>query len=214
MKQDIQVVIALNNRGAEELASGDHASASLSFSSAMKLLKSISNCGPNPQMCRIKARRDANRPWRLEAVPVLSPELLETDFAAFEHCFIAVPTKGRSIEDHTQEDRDLYAAALVYNLALVYHYSGVCLLCPDRLSESMGLYELASSLIQNLEESRDGLALFMAVSNNLACLSFALLQRKMFRKYRGCLKQLLKEKHDFHESFFSNNVLYTDGSYS
>ena len=205
MKQDIQVVIALNNRGAEELAAGDYPSASLSFSSAMKLLQAIAQPVPHQQPYRFKAQHTS--PWTLEAVPVLCPELLEDNtFSVFEHCFIAVPRKGRNTGEYTREDRELYVAVLVYNLALVHHYSGICVLSLDRLGESGGLYELASNLIQTLQDTRDGLALFMAVSNNIASLSLVMAHKKMFRKYSRCLQQLLKERPDFHKTFFLKNL--------
>ena len=208
MKENIQTVIDLNNQGADYLSDGNYLSAASAFSAAMKIAKSLTEETTTVPRFADKDKCDAG-PWILEAMPVLSPELLHNGFAVFENCFVAVPVKGRDIYDYSTDDCELYTAALVYNLALVYHYSGICGYNPDRLDKALGLYELSSCLIQGLEESRDGLALFMAVCNNTASLSLVLSDLTTFHNHRRCLKAILKEKRDFYLSFFLKNVTET-----
>lgn len=193
------------------LATGDYPRAASSFCEAMKITKALVLQAPSPAATATGPNNDVedehhHRPWTLEAVPVLSPEQLHNGFAVFEHCFKAVPVPDDSVQNFTREQCELYTAALVYNLALVYHYSGICGNNGERLDKALGLYELSSSLIQSLEESRDGLALFMAVSNNTASLSLVMSDVATFERYRGCLQELLKERYDFYGSFFAKNI--------
>ena len=207
-RQQILNAVSLNNQGTDLLATGDYPEAAAAFCEAIKITKMLSS-----QAVAAKRRLpvddddDVNHgPWTLEAVPVLSPELLHNGFAVFENCFTAVPSKEGAVHDFTKQQCELYTAALVYNLALVYHYSGICGNKGERLDKALGLYELSSSLIQSLEESRDGLALFMAVANNTASLSLVLSDYDIFESYRNCLHELLKERRDFYLSFFSKNM--------
>ena len=212
LKRDIQTAIVLNNQGFEGLARGNYLAAASAFSEAMTVTKALADAIPTSAVQGIAENSKCGQEdgsWTLEAMPVLSPELLHSGFAVFENCFVAVAIQGRDIFEYTKADCELYTAALVYNLALVYHYSGICGYNPDRLDKALGLYELSSGLIQSLEESRDGLALFMAVANNTASLSLVLSDARTFQAYRTCLKELLKEKRDFYPSFFVKNVMVT-----
>lgn len=153
---------------------------------------------------------EAPKPWSFEALPVLSPALVHTEVAIFEHCFVVVPGRQLQLQLHayTAADCDLFTAALIYNLALTYHYCGIiCANKPTFQKDALNLYVKASNIIGNIDsDSNDGHAIYMAVSNNAASLALTLDNGTMCRGYLACLQKLLQEKSDFYATFFHKNM--------
>lgn len=219
MLHQVASAISLTNHGAEKLATGEYFAAASAFCAAIKRTQSLAaTTAEESTSFSASSSGDLDlemnsrqMPWTYEALPVLSPDVLHNEMAIFEHCFVVVPAKQQAqFEAFTTVDCELFTAALIYNLALTYHYCGVCGHSTERMTESLGLYEKASSIIgqANQEEvTEDGLALYLAVSNNAASLSLVMQNKKKFQRFQARLQRVVREKDDFFGSFFLKNTM-------
>ena len=212
MNHEIASAVSLTNLGADKLATGEYYAAASAFCGAIKIMQALAEtadettCSSSSIDEEFAPDFEAPKPWSYEALPVLSPELIHNEIAVFEHCFAVIPAKGTQAEAYTTQDCELFTAALIYNLALTYHYCGVCGNSNERMTDALNLYEKAASMIGNMDDSHDGHSIYMAVSNNAASLALVLRNLSKYEGFHMCLRRLLREKDDFYASFFGKNI--------
>ena len=229
MLHQVASAISLTKQGADKLAAGEYFAAASAFCAAIKRTQALAadtaeestNSATSIMSTATEGEQQdfdnddgagivirKQQPWTYEALPVLSPSSAHNEIAIFEHCFVVVPAKKSSqLQAFTTQDCELFTAALIYNLALTYHYCGVCGNSNERMTDALNLYEKASSIIGNADDATDGMAVFLAVSNNAASLSLVLQNMIKYQRFQACLQRLLKEKNDFYAPFFLQNTM-------
>jgi tetratricopeptide (TPR) repeat protein len=206
--QENQTVISMNNQGASLIDAGRALDAITILNSALMSFQQLILSRPHQ-----------------DAFVVLGREC-SLDEMMSKHA--ACVTKGsdtnsgfvhrRSI--HVQEDKlsnvhsaEVFAAAIVFNLALAHHLTGENSNDPVLLQKAVKLYEHALALAQRSEDSiGDGSVLFhLAILNNLGQLYKELkrnvLAGKFFHQLLSMLMYLLDRSEDdtsSYEEFFSN----------
>ena len=213
--------MALNAHGTALLGRGNYTEAAAAFCAALKLIQSppdAISAGPSETLagCRLgTVRANEAKHERRER------------FGVFRRCFVLV---GEQSNDKNTvflvRNNELYHAVLLYNIAFTYHLSGICLADQDdseysdngdeedtetyHLEKALQLYHVAASILCSLDESDEGLAVFLAVSNNLAAAALKLGDHANFSQYRHVIGEILKEQAvDFFQTFFFQNYKAT-----
>ena len=207
MNHLITSAVSLTNQGADKLATGEYFAAASAFCRAVKVTQLLSERANDDSSSSSSEEACA---WRYEALPVLSAELPCGEIAIFEHCFVVVPHSSLNVKTVTTEHCHVFTAALIYNLALTYHYGGICGNSQERMNDGLNLYAKAFDILQGQEETRDGRALLLALCNNAASLSLVLSDDIMHQEFSSYIQELLSKPSskvaDLDVSFYLRNI--------
>lgn len=187
--------LSLNANGVLMMAQGNFSTAVASFYAALKVIKPLAS-----PSSKCTGTASGAKAWDLACTAAISDSVESTNFRTlFCQCFMVVPV-NEEVKDPTTPDIEIFCAVLVYNVGLVYHLSG---LCEDErgayhLKKAMRLYKVAASQLRGLHQSEEGLAVFLAVFNNIAALALELEEAYTFDEYVRCMGEILKEGVEFY----------------
>uniref|UniRef100_A0A7S3L363 Uncharacterized protein n=1 Tax=Amphora coffeiformis TaxID=265554 RepID=A0A7S3L363_9STRA len=217
MKHLISSAISLTNQGTDKLATGEYFAAASAFCRAIKITQLLSEQAAKNKKA---AASSIAATLSYEALPVLLADVsCNNEIAIFEHCFIVVLKHDVDDDDSsssssllwtketvTTQQCQVFTAALIYNLALTYHYGGVCGNSRERMNDALQLYAKAIDFLpdptkddddddeEEEEDTRDGRALRLALCNNAASLSLVLSDDSMYQTFCTRIHQELAAK--------------------
>ena len=141
--------------------------------------------------------------WRLTSTPTACEIADETGFLYFDQCFEVEPSQKGGIV--TQGDLALLMAALLYNMALAH------MACYGKhVPQVAYFFQRSFDVIGNVDaNSRQVLALTVAISNNIASLALDQKNYPVFDSYRQLLGTVLSQCGHFFSKFFAGNFATT-----
>ena len=188
------------------MATGEYFAAASAFCRAIKITQLLSEQVTNdeettsltvPTAATATATATATTAfWSYEALPVLLADVsYKNQIAIFENCFVAIPNMDYSSVTCTKtminaNQCRVFTAALIYNLALTYHYGGMCGNSRERMNDALNLYSKAFDFLPDRkeEDTRDGRALRLALCNNAASLSLVLSGEVIYKLEPCCTR--------------------------
>lgn len=208
--------ISLTNQGADKLATGEYFEAASAYCRAIKITQSLSGQAVEEEEYDSSSSLDDECPWSFDALPVLSAELPYNEIAIFEHCFVVFPHNNNNNNEDaaavlssgkfTTRHCEVFTATLIYNLALTYHYCGLCGNSQERMNDALQLYAKSMNMLRG-HDSRNGRALLLAICNNAASLSLVLSDHLMHKEFSKQIQNLLtRPMVDLDASFYLRNI--------
>uniref|UniRef100_A0A7S3L1U6 Uncharacterized protein n=1 Tax=Amphora coffeiformis TaxID=265554 RepID=A0A7S3L1U6_9STRA len=166
MKHLISSAISLTNQGTDKLATGEYFAAASAFCRAIKITQLLSEQAAKNKKA---AASSIAATLSYEALPVLLADVsCNNEIAIFEHCFIVVLKHDVDDDDSsssssllwtketvTTQQCQVFTAALIYNLALTYHYGGVCGNSRERMNDALQLYAKAIDFLPDPTKDDD-----------------------------------------------------------
>lgn len=207
--EHLSKAISFNADGATMMATGQYEHAAELFYAAMKEMESVGGRVKTP-----KTTNPAHHSWSFGVTQAFLKWRYDHRCMVFDKCFVVCdPEDGDVLYSTTKYDCELFIAGLIFNVALASHLQSRRDLDKKQecLQKALKQYELAANLLGSLEESHQGVALFLAVANNVTSLAIDLDNAQLFETYRGCMGEMLKEKVGFFHWFFKDNFEATKG---
>ena len=131
--------------------------------------------------------------------------------AIFERCFNVSMKGDFSFFVPTKSDVDFLIGIILYNIALACQQEGQRRNSQRRVysEKALRIYNMSASVLQGFDATRENLAVLLAISNNMACLSLDNFDFEAFHSYREWVGCLIIANKEFHSVFFFSNFAST-----